>query len=85
LIGKKKSENQLEEIQQKIQYALNNHEQEKIRKKEFSAKIETLKTEIKVFLETSQSEMDPRSLMLMEQMQQMEFEKHKKNKKGKGV
>jgi len=82
----KKSENQLEEINQKIQYSLQNHEEEKKRKKDFEGKIETLKTDIKVFLETSESEIDPRNLMHLEQggffpmIDPMDKQRRKRNK-----
>jgi len=86
----KKTEMQLEEINEKIQYAIHNHEDEMTRQKVFQAKIEELKTDVKVILESSESEMDPRNLMHMEQMNFMDREpfdrsnRHHKNKKGKG-
>jgi len=85
----KKTEMQLEEINEKIQYAVRNHEDEMNRQKDFQAKIDELKTNVKVILESSESEMDPRNLMQMEQnfMDRDPFDRsnrHHKNKKGKG-
>jgi len=79
----KKSETQLEEITEKIQYSLQNHEEEKKRKKDFQSKIEALKSDIKVFLESSESEIDPRTFMNVEQFQMDPIQDKQRRKRNK--
>jgi len=66
-IWQKKSESQIEDIQQKIQYAVNFHEDNKKAKKDYQNKIDEIKANIKNFLETTDMNIDTQRLMMEHQ------------------